>query len=106
MLELASGDAAERRPSPAAVAVDAFATYRLTRLVIEDKLTEPARTAVFRRWEPASTRLGYFLTCPWCVSIWAGLGVVAARRALPAVWGPLAEALACSAVTGIIAERL
>ena len=88
-----------------ALAVDALATFRLTRLVIEDEITSPIREAVWKRYDVSDTKIGYFLTCPWCVSIWVGAGVVAARRIAPSAWEPVAAVFAGSAVTGMIASR-
>lgn len=88
-----------------ALAVDALATFRLTRLVVEDELTSPIREAVWKRYDASDTKIGYLLTCPWCVSIWVGVGVVAARRIAPSAWEPVAAVLAGSTVTGMIASR-
>lgn len=88
-----------------ALAVDALATFRITRLVVEDEITSPIREAVWKRYDVSDTKLGYFLTCPWCVSIWVGAGVVAAHHVAPSVWKPVARTLAASAVTGMIASR-
>lgn len=84
--------------------LDALATYRLTKLVIEDKILEPIRDRLFDRYPP-STQIGYLLTCPWCVSMWAGIAVVASRRVSPRLWPAAARALAFSAVTGLVAEH-
>ena len=80
------------------VAVAALATYRLTRLVTADKITEPLRERVTSRW------LGYLVQCDWCLSIW-----VAPWPALAVVLWPdnrvvmvALIALALSAVTGFV----
>lgn len=86
-------------------AKDALAVYRLTKLVIDDKLTEDVRNKVFETFPPESTKVGYLFTCPWCVSIWVGLGVVAARKVAPRAWDGVATALAASSVTGLLEER-
>lgn len=44
----------------------ALATYRLTRLVTADRITEPIRSRIEDRSEFA----GYLVTCDWCLSIW------------------------------------
>jgi len=88
-----------------ALAVDALATYRLTRLVVEDEITAPIRNRVWERHDPADSKIGYLLTCPWCVSIWAGAAVVTARHIAPATWEPVARMLTASAVSGMIASR-
>jgi hypothetical protein len=45
------------------------ATARLARLLTADKLTEPIREAVYRRWGEDSMR-GYFVSCDFCVSMY------------------------------------
>lgn len=84
-----------------ALLCDALAAARLTRLAHRDTLLDPAREAVVRRL-PAADEL---LSCPWCLSIWAGLAVVAARRLAPRAWAPLSAALACSQVAGMVDAR-
>ncbi len=86
--------------------IDALATHRLTKLVIDDKITEDAREKVFHKYgEPHESKVSYLVTCPWCSSIWIGLGVVAARTIAPRAWRPLSYALAFSTVTGLIEEH-
>jgi hypothetical protein len=89
-----------------ALVVDALATYRLTRLLIEDEIAAPVRDWVWDRHDPADSKIGYLFTCPWCVSIWAGAAVVVARRVSPTTWEPVARMLTASAVTGMISTRL
>jgi hypothetical protein len=107
--------------------LDAAATARLARLVTDDMLTEHHRElllrALYRRrdaraqlpigyatwaqWardDPEPPALAQLLTCPWCASFWLGLGVVAARRLAPGLWGPLAKALAYSQAAGMAAR--
>lgn len=84
---------------------DALATYRLTKLVIDDKITEDFREKVWEK-HPPDSKIGYLISCPWCVSVYVGLGVVALRKAAPGVWDPLSRALAASSVTGLIEEKL
>lgn len=86
--------------------VDALATYRLTKLVIDDYITEPLRDKVYAKFgDPADSKVSYLVTCPWCVSIYIGIGVVAARTIAPKAWRPLAYALAFSGVTGWVEEH-
>lgn len=87
-------------------AVDALATYRLTKLVLDDEITAPARDWVFERCDPQTTRLGYLLTCPWCVSVWAGGAVQLLRLASPRAADFTSGLLAASAVTGVLYERV
>jgi hypothetical protein len=87
-------------PTPLLLVVAALATYRLTRLVTADKITEPLRLWVLDRSQWA----GYLVTCDWCLSIW-----IAPPVAVCAVlWGDSTVvaiglcALAFSAVTGVL----
>lgn len=80
---------------------DALACYRLTRLATRDLITEP-----LRREAKAVPFLGALLECAWCCSAWSAFGVVVFRRLAPKAWEPVAQALAFSAVTGLIAENL
>lgn len=95
----------------ATLAVDALATYRLTRLIVQDDITAPLRErvrhAAMRSVDSPgiAAKVNTLLSCPWCVGMWVSFGVVAARRLAPAAWTPVAAALAFSAVTGVIAEN-
>lgn len=97
------------------VVVDALATARLTRLALDDLVTEPLRARIVE-WagrsvhdttgmHAAHPRVLDLLNCPWCISVWIGAGVVAARRLAPDVWDPVARLLAYSAVAGEVAAR-
>ena len=86
--------------------VDALAVHRLTKLVIDDKITEDLRNKVYEKYgEPADSKISYLTTCPWCVSMYLGLGVVVARTVAPKAWRPLSYALAFSSFTGWIEEH-
>lgn len=80
---------------------DALATFRIVRLVNVDRIAQPLRDAAEKRGPTAA----YFIECPWCVGLWAAFGVVAASRVAPRAWRPVAQALAFSAVTGLLAEH-
>lgn len=86
-------------------AKDVLAVYRLTKLVIDDKITEDIREKVWEKFPPDTTKIGYLFSCPWCVSIWVGFGVVAARKIAPEAWDAAATALAASSVSGLLEER-
>lgn len=88
-----------------ALLVDVAATYRLTRLLVEDEITKPIREKVWEKYDPAETKVGYWLTCPWCVSIWVGTAAVGARYVWPEGWDAAARVLTASAATGMIASR-
>lgn len=57
---------------------DALAVSRITRLITEDKITEPLRDSIEGRF--SGSRLAYLVTCPLCVSVWAGAAVVISSR--------------------------
>lgn len=86
-------------------AVDALAVYRLTKLIRDDKIFEDVREWVFQHHPPESTKTGYLLTCPWCLSIYFGAAVSVSRMIAPGPWRIAARALAFSAVTGMLVER-
>jgi hypothetical protein len=91
---------------PALLVLDALATYRLTRLVTDDTITEPIRHWL-GGWDPAVLRVSRprtwdFITCPWCTSVWIGAGVVALTALWPVEWAYGAAALAFSAVAGFL----
>jgi hypothetical protein len=86
---------------PTALTVSALAVYRLTRLLVEDEVTRPVRE---RLAENAEGRLAYFVTCPWCVSVWVGAAWVGFTAAAPAVAAPVGAAFAWSAVAGLLSS--
>lgn len=102
--------------------VDAGAVYRLTKLVVDDALTQAVRDrlveASARRLDrsnvvriygedvaEAGGPVAYLVGCPWCASIWLAGGVVIARRLFPLPWGLVARGLSMSAITGWLSER-
>lgn len=95
-----------RVPLPFDIVIDGLATYRVTRLVVEDHLFDRPRDRLVARLQLADhPKLIELIGCPWCVSVYVGFGVVALRRLVPRVWGPLASALAASAVAGLLATH-
>jgi hypothetical protein len=92
------------------LAVDFLATYRLTTLIKDDKITEDLRNMVYRRFgEPSdehSHKVSYLLNCPWCLSVYFAAGAVVARHLRPRVWSPVARVLALSALTGLVSRAL
>ncbi len=125
----AADAATEVDVTPLELLVDAVAAYRLTKLVTDDEITEQPRAGVVRRSFEANgleydgdvdetaldvvqryraehglpPKLATLLTCRWCAGVWIGAGVVAARRAAPRAWQPLAEALSLAAAAALIA---
>lgn len=109
-----------------AVVIDALAVARLTRLVTRDRVAGEFREAwieeAYRRDGRSTTDApsaeaklaldvnpplsAYFIRCPWCVSMWIALWVVALRRVAPRLWHPVATALAMSQVAGLTEAAL
>lgn len=83
------------------VLVDIAASYRLTKLVMEDRLTEDFRNLIYERF-PRDSKLAYLIGCPWCVSVWAGLTIFTLRQISPETANIVSGALAASAVTGVV----
>lgn len=92
------------------IAVDALATYRLTKLVIDDYITNDLRQKAFQELaklpSPLARKAEYLLTCPWCVGIWAASFLIGLRLIAPSLAEYLNSLLAASAVTGILYERM
>jgi hypothetical protein len=88
-------------PAPLVLLLAVFATYRLTRLVTADAITEPLRV-----WaDVKSQKFGYLLSCDWCLSMWVAPPVAV----IAVVWGDnrvvlgAGLALMLSALTGLLA---
>lgn len=94
-------------PPALSLLVLALAVHRVTRLLIADKVTDPIRRRLtFRDGGTGAYRpvLGYFVTCPWCVSVYvatAATALVAADLWWLIAWPATAAAL--STVTGLLA---
>jgi len=89
----------------------ALATYRLTKLVLDDEIVAELRQAAYDKIDqlPEGTlrnKLNYFLGCPWCVSIWAAASLFILSRTSPNLYNFYATTLGLSAVTGIMYERI
>lgn len=58
-----------------------LASYRLTHLVVFDKITEPIRNLFLKKIENENheikkvpkSMIGYLLTCYWCTGIWSAI---------------------------------
>lgn len=52
--------------------------------------------------DDAPPKLASLISCSWCSSVYLAFGAVVARRLFPRLWAPVAEALAFSAVAGLV----
>ena len=112
------------------VVLTCLAIFRVTRFLVEDKIIEKQRIKLYSwictrdipktaedylEWRSARLNnivsktepeplMAYFITCPWCVSIWTGAiitGIVWFSTDLPY---PVLTWLASSAVTGLLSS--
>ena len=111
--------------------LDALAVFRLTRLITADTILDGPRDALVRRaylrhpnpkhnpdapnawsskgWaefardDEDAPKVAAGILCRYCVGVWVGFAVVAARRRFPRQWAPIAEALAFSAGAALLA---
>lgn len=112
-------------PSPEIAVVLALATYRVTRLIVKDTITEPLRRQLIRLeiasagepdWQGTPTReprlwllilgkLAYMLTCPFCCGFWISLGFVWLYAYWPTQTDTAALVLAIAAVQCVLTDR-
>lgn len=104
-------------------ALIALVTFRVTRLVIEDTFPPLGvpREWLINWWAPTDSwmiyhpdarphwgalgrSLRYLFTCPWCMSVWVGAGVVYVFTLYVSVPLPVAAWIVSSAATGLIAS--
>lgn len=83
------------------------AAARLTRLVVEDTITEPVRVGLVRAASRVSAGVGRLLAgllgCQWCAGVWVAAGVVAGWWLLPSgVWTVAATVLSVAQAVGMI----
>lgn len=84
------------------------AAARLTRLVVEDTITEPLRVGAVRGASRLSAGAGRWLAgllgCQWCAGMWVAAGVVAGWWLLPSdVWTVGVIVLSVAQAVGMIA---
>jgi hypothetical protein len=102
--------------SPAALAVAAAASYRLTRLWLTDDfppvraVQRPLIAALAKHEERHRGKphpLAPLLDCPWCVGFWISAGVVLASSVpgLATAWRPISTALALSTAVGFLSKH-
>lgn len=83
-----------------------LAVARLTRLVVEDRITNFYRLWMVRKYGEESVA-SYFVHCPWCMSIWVAAVVMPVAVAWPNRWVfAVLASLGASYLTGLLAKRL
>lgn len=88
------------------LALDALATFRLSKLIVDDVILDGPRNRFVDRMTAAGhPKLVWLAGCPWCVSPYVAVAVIVARRVFPRAWPACARVLAFSAVAGILSER-
>lgn len=99
--------AARAPASLADVLVDGLATYRLVKLIRDDRITQALRGRVESRWGPPDrSKMTYLVNCPWCLSFYFGTALTLGRRQWPEATGLAARAFALSALTGLATQYL
>jgi hypothetical protein len=88
------------------LALTGLATYRLSRLAVEDEIFEPVRSKVWSKYPPETSKIGYLFTCYWCTSIYAASALQISRMIAPKTTRVVETALAASAIAGIIAAQV
>ena len=96
---------------PTTLVLSLLATYRITKLVLNDEITRELREKAFavldeHNGNPVADKLTYLLGCPWCVSIWAGAALTALKKFAPSVHETLVQSLGLSAATGLAFKYL
>ncbi|MES2203302.1 MAG: DUF1360 domain-containing protein [Patescibacteria group bacterium] len=71
--------------SPFDTLLMAFATFRITRLVVYDRIADWFR-ALFARPGGFFETVQNLLDCPWCIGVWAGLIVTVCYFIFPWAW--------------------
>lgn len=96
---------------PLEAILTALATFRVTKLVLDDEILSEAREAAYDQVAKIKNqmlreKLTYLLGCPWCISMYSAAGLLLIKAVAPKVYKYLTLVLASSAVTGIAYEKL
>ena len=78
-----------------------LATYRLTRLITRDVITEPVRNWVWKKMPPDKSKIGYLFTCEWCMSIYVA-SLLLVSSMITSATDIAATLLALSAIAGLL----
>jgi uncharacterized protein DUF1360 len=93
-----------------AMVVATLAVARMTRLLVDDQLTNGYRLWVDRRWGSESLQ-SYLVHCPWCTSIWVAalimpITVLLSTPLTPTAWLIAALSIpAASMVAGLLLDK-
>ena len=99
------------RYDPTRLAIDALATYRVTKLVMDDEITAELRDKAYEEIDKIKNpllrnKLSYLLSCPWCISIYGAAFLVGLRLVAPNLANYLNTILALSAATGVLYQKI
>jgi len=92
--------------NPVYLIILALAIYRLCRLAIEDTLFSGLRARFWNKFPPESTRIGYLLTCYWCLGFWIAAVVLVLYLLVPVPTLIGCTLLALSTMVGILDQKL
>lgn len=85
--------------------VAVLAVARITRLLVEDRLTVSWRQWVVRKYG-AESMPAYLVHCPWCMSIWVSMPLLPPAILFPYDWVIAILAVpAASMLAGILLDR-
>lgn len=83
--------------------LDVVAVYRLSRLIVEDRITDELREYIH---EHLPSEVSYLFNCPWCISIWAAIAIITLRKINPEIADYLSTILTASAITGAVYNHI
>jgi hypothetical protein len=83
----------------------ALAVYRITKFFIDDYLFEKPRDAIFNKFPPETSKIGYLFTCYWCMSMWVATLVTIGFILVPSAMLIVCFPFAISAIVGKLSER-
>lgn len=85
--------------------VAALAVARITRLLVEDRVTVRWRQWIIKRYGPDSTP-SYLVHCPWCMSIYISIPIMPIAVLFPYPWVIAILAVpAASMLAGMLNDR-
>lgn len=80
------------------------ATQRLSKLIVDDFITQPVRDFIWKRFDPFETKIGYLIRCHWCTSIWSATVLTALHQVSPKTSEAVNLILTASLVTGYLEQ--